>query len=156
MGEYYHTQRGYMHYVLYALLLAMVPLLWATRGESGATWAILAVAALLLACAWTFEYLTVEDRGDALHLHYGPLPLLRKSFLYHLMTHVEPGRTSIIDGWGIHWVIGRGWTYNLWGFDCVVIRLGKRTVRIGTDDRENLVAFLAGKIRESSPSHPAG
>jgi len=145
-----------MHYVLYAVLIAMVPLLWATRGEPGGMWSIFGVAALLLACAWTMEYLTIEDRGDGLYLHYGPLPLFRKSFPYRLMTRAEPGRTTILDGWGIHWVLGRGWTYNLWGFNCVVVRLGKRTIRIGTDDRENLAAFLVRKIRESAPGPPAG
>ena len=48
------------------------------------------------------------------------------------MTAVEAGRSSLIDGWGIHWIPGRGWTYNLWGFGCVVIQQGKKTTRVGT------------------------
>jgi hypothetical protein len=51
-----------------------------------------------------------------------------------------------MDGWGIHYVPFRGWTYNLWGFDCVVLQLGSKTVRIGTDDADNLLAFLERQI----------
>ena len=79
-------------------------------------------------------------------MQYGPLPWFRKAVPYTEITAVERGRSTLVDGWGIHWVPFRGWTYNLWGFDCAVLRLGSRIVRIGTDDAENLVAFLQEKI----------
>jgi len=34
----------------------------------------------------------------------------------------------------------------LWGRDCVVIRGEKGQMRVGTDDAENLAAFLTTKI----------
>ena len=37
-------------------------------------------------------------------------------------------------------------TYNLWGFDCVKLEVRNRVIRIGSDDVENLVEFLRGKI----------
>ena len=61
------------------------------------------------------------------------------------VTSIEPGRTSIIDGWGIHYIPGRGTTYNLWGFGCVKLSLGRKAFRIGSDDVDNLVAFLRRK-----------
>ena len=35
---------------------------------------------------------------------------------------------------------GRGWTYNLWGFDCVKLTLGRKIIRVGTNDAEGRVA----------------
>ena len=59
----------------------------------------------------------------------------------------EPDRSNVIDGWGIHWVPGRGWTYNLWGFDCVRLTLaGGRTIRVGTDDPRSLAQFVQTRI----------
>ena len=59
---------------------------------------------------------------------------------------VEPGRSSLLDGWGIHYFPGRGWTYNLWGFDCVVLRMKKKTLRVGTDDPDGLLEFLQSRV----------
>jgi hypothetical protein len=67
------------------------------------------------------------------------------------METAEPGRTNLRDGWGIHYFPGRGSTWNLWGFDCVVLRLGgSKTLRVGTDDPEGLAAFLADRVRRES------
>ena len=60
---------------------------------------------------------------------------------------VEVGRTMILDGWGIHYSVRGGWVWNLWGRDCVALRLKNGGVlRIGTDDASNLAGFLEGKI----------
>ena len=69
---------------------------------------------------------------------------------YADITSVEPGNTAIIDGWGIHWVPWRGTTYNLWGFGCVKLTVGKRVVRVGSSDVENLAVFLKTKIQVAS------
>jgi len=42
--------------------------------------------------------------------------------------------------------------YNMWGFDCVKIRLGKKTIRVGTDDVTGLVNFLKTKLPSLRPS----
>lgn len=39
-----------------------------------------------------------------------------------------------------------GWFWNIWGRDCVVLHLDQGTLRIGTDDPENLEAFLRQRI----------
>lgn len=93
--------------------------------------------------------LTVEDSGDHLKLRYGPLPSFRKRIPYSQITSVEAGRSAVIDGWGIHVVAWRGWTYNLWGFDCAILNVNGRTVRIGSDDVPNLVEFLRRRIEQS-------
>ena len=111
---------------------------------------LLAIAAIFAFCGLVFGSLTVSDEGQWLALRFGPLPLLGKRIRYSEITGVETGRTRFIDGWGVHYVPGRGWTYNLWGFDCVKLTLGRKVVRVGTDDAENLAKFLGEKIGQAS------
>jgi hypothetical protein len=90
--------------------------------------------------------LTVTDEGDALVVKFGPIPMLRKRFRYSTISRAEPSRTAPIDGWGIHYIPGRGWTYNIWGRPCVCLTVNRHTVRIGTDDGEKLAHFVRTKI----------
>ena len=89
-----------------------------------------------------------RGRGDRLAIRFGPVPLFRRTMRYADIEKVEVGRTRILDGWGIHYSIRGGWVWNLWARDCVVVHLKKGTLRIGTDDAENLARFLEGKIGE--------
>ena len=143
---YARTQHGRFHYGLYAVVAGMLVAAWLARHEPFPSGMLLGVSFIMFFFTQAFHYLTVRDEGDALAIRFGPLPLLRKRIPYSRITAVEPGRTSLVDGWGVHWVPGRGWTYNIWGFDCVVVHLGRRVIRIGTDDVENLVAFLRAKV----------
>ena len=93
-----------------------------------------------------FGHLTVRDAGEHLAVRFGPLPAFGIKIAYAEITSVEPDRTSIIDGWGVHYVPWRGTTYNLWGFGCVKITVGRRIIRVGTDDVEGLTAFLRERI----------
>ncbi len=74
-----------------------------------------------------------------------------KTIRYADITGVEVGRTSILDGWGIHFIPGRGWTYNLWGFACVKLTLGRKIIRVGTDDAEGLARVIREKTGSSGP-----
>jgi hypothetical protein len=51
-----------------------------------------------------------------------------------------------LDGWGIHMSLRGGWVWNLWGRNCVVLRLRKSILRVGTDDAVNLVEFLNARL----------
>ena len=108
------------------------------------------VAGVFVALAACFGSLTVADRGDRLSIRYGPLPLFGTSGVYSSITDVQVSRSALLDGWGIHYIPGRGWTYNLWGRDCVEIRMGSSTLRIGTDDPARLVEFLRSKVNTPS------
>jgi hypothetical protein len=87
-----------------------------------------------------------------LALRFGPLPVLRKTIRYAEITGVEIGRTTILDGWGVHYMPGRGWTYSIWGFTCVKLTLGRKVMRVGTDDAEGLVKFLGERTGVSGRS----
>jgi hypothetical protein len=105
------------------------------------------VAVIIVPLAFCFKTLTVQDERTHLALRYGPVPVFAKRLAYAEMTDVKRARSTFTDGWGIHWGPGRGWTYNLWGFDCVEIRLGDKLLRVGTDDADELAGFLQTKIK---------
>lgn len=149
--EYEKTQHGGFHYILLIAAGAMLVGAWCVRAETAAVVMLVTTAVLFVPLSLMFAALTVRDEGPWLALRYGPLPVFRKRIRYADITSVEPGRTSFIDGWGIHYIPGRGTTYNLWGFECVKLTLGRKVIRIGSDDVDNLAAFLRGKMPNVSP-----
>ncbi len=149
---YNHTQPGRWHYVLFAFAVVTLVGAWLARGESPVVIVNLVIAAILTLCGLVFGSLTISDKGDYLALRFGLLPLVRKRIRYADITGVKIGRTRVIDGWGIHYFPGRGWTYNVWGFDCVKLTLGQKIIRVGTDDAEGLAEFLRAKIGSSGLS----
>jgi hypothetical protein len=142
--KYEHTQRGRWHYIGLAIAIIVLAGAWGEPTVFVINACI--VAAIFVLGGFMIGSLTVRDEGATLALRFGPLSLLRKRFRYADITAVEQDRTILIGGWGIHYVPGRGWTYNIWGFDCVKLSLGKKIVRIGTDDAPGLAAFLRSKI----------
>ncbi len=146
--EYMHTQRAPLGLLLYLMGIAMVAAGWLLRAEPVPAIILGATGVVIVLVGTMFGYLRVWDDGDRLMVRYGPLPVFHAKIPYADMTAVEPDRSSVIDGWGIHYVPGRGWTYNLWGLDCVKIVRGDRITRIGTDDRGNLAAFLQSRVGE--------
>jgi hypothetical protein len=144
--DYCHTQRGLWHYGLYATVAATLYLAWLTRAQPLLMWLVVGVAALLFLFTQGFHHLTVRDEGEWLGIRFGPLPFMGTRIPYARIRSVEPGRTKFLDGWGVHWIPGRGWTYNIRGYDCVKLDLDRGVVRVGSDDVENLVRFLRKRI----------
>lgn len=149
MRSYSHTQRGPLLYILTVVALGIATLAIVIQGQSPTGWILGITAVVMLVLAFSFHTLTLCDDGQRLLVRYGPLPVFHTSIDYADIRQVEAGRSSVLDGWGIHYVPGRGWTYNLWGFACVIIHTGKSVTRIGTDDSENLAAFLNSKLAAS-------
>jgi hypothetical protein len=147
--QYHHTQRGPIYLALLAIAVLLGVNAWLFREQ----WLPLVLLSGGAVCfgflALSFRQLTVEDHGEDLAIRFGPLPVFRTQIPYASITAVEAGLSSLIDGLGIHYMPGRGWTYNLWGADCVVAHLGDRLIRIGTDDVNDLLVFLRGKIRSA-------
>ena len=144
---YSHTQHAPLHWLLVAFAGVMIG--FATLAPPDPTAAIMLslLGGAFLVLALSFQHLKVEDEGDRLRVRFGPLPLFQKTIRYDRITAARPARSSVIDGWGIHWVPGRGWTWNLWGMDCVELTVGGKVLRIGTDDPEGLAEFVQGKLR---------
>ncbi len=144
--QYEHTQRSPLYLVVYLAAGAMAAGAWASRMDTPIAFTLLGVAAIMVLLGESFRHLRVRDEGEHLAVRFGPIPLFFKRIRYADITDVEPDRSKIIDGWGIHYTLGRGWTFNLWGFDCVKLTLGRKVIRVGTDDVENLTEFLRSRI----------
>ncbi|MBM4072365.1 MAG: hypothetical protein FJ271_26065 [Planctomycetes bacterium] len=142
---YSHTQIAPLCLILYGSALLCIALGWIV-GETPGMYIAFAVGLIIAGLAPAFHHLKVEDHGDRLAIRFGPVPLFRRTLRYSDIERVEVGRTLILDGWGIHYSIRGGWVWNLWGRDCVVVHLKNCVLRIGTDDAENLAAFLRTKV----------
>lgn len=142
---YRHTQKGPWCLLLYASGVLMLALAWVLRNEPVVSIVLPIAGVVMLVLGTSFQHLTVADEGDRLAIQFGVLPLFQKRIRYDDIQTVEIGRTMLLDGWGIHLSLQGGWVWNLWGWECVVIRHGG-TTRVGTDDAEHLAAFLRTKI----------
>jgi len=147
-STYSHTQSAPLRTFVCGGAICMFIGAVACRIEAQLLSIILAVmtGVLMTLLAASFHHLTVTDVGDRLGVAFGPVPLFHRSVRYGDIESVEVGRTLIIESWGIHGSIRGGSVWNLWGRDCVVVRMTKGTLRIGTDDAENLAEFLKRRI----------
>ena len=143
---YQHTQRSPLHLLLYLPAAFSFVLAWQIRTDGAPSIVVAIVAVLLMVLALSFQTLAVSDRGEFLDVRYGPINLFGARIAYRDITAVEPGTTSFIDGWGIHFIPFRGWTLNLWGFECAKITRNNKVLRVGTNDSENLVKLISEKI----------
>ncbi len=143
---YSHTQWSPLWLLLAGVGVVLAAGAGSYWGQGGVEFARGGGAAFFFLIAASFAWLRIEDGGEFLRVRYGPLPVFGTRVRYDTIESVEAGRSALIDGWGIHYVPGRGWTYNLWGRDCVVVRRGGRVVRLGTDDVEGLEGFLRERI----------
>jgi hypothetical protein len=147
-NTYHHTQRAPLYLLTLTVAAVVLAMAWNLRDDPASVSGLSILAAVFFLVSLMFKHLTIRDEGPHLAVRYGPLPVFRRRIPYSEISSAEPDQTSWIDGWGIHWVPGRGYTYNLWGFSCVRLVVRERVIRIGSDDVENLVRFLRDKIRE--------
>lgn len=145
--DYEHTQKAPWFWVLLALGALSLTFTWSVPRQTLPVLILAGVGITFLGMGLCFGSLTVRDEGQWLAVRFGPLPVFRTRIAYSTITRVEAARSDVLDGWGIHWILGRGLIYNLWGLDCVRIQMGKKTVRVGTDDVEGLVSFLRTRIQ---------
>jgi hypothetical protein len=146
--EYRHTQHAPLCLFIYTLVAVFASVGFILREVPQIPWLFPPIAIVILAIAASFHHLTVEDQCDVLAIRFGPLPLFQRTVRYSDIASAEVGRTTLLDGWGIHWSLRGGWVWNIWGRDCVVVHFknGGR-LWIGTDDAGNLAAFLQGRVR---------
>ena len=140
--SYRHTQKSPLFFLLILIAGLMSVLAWNNRDQSTAMIVLTVVAGIFITLAFSFFSLTTSIQSNRLFIRYGPIPLFGTSLDLIEIDDAIVGRTSVIDGWGIHYIPMRGWTFNLWGFSCVKIAMGNSVVRVGTDDAENLAAAI--------------
>jgi hypothetical protein len=147
--SYRHTQKAPLYLLLAPFALLFFVLGWVLRDIPPVSVIMPIAGSLMLILSLSFRHLTVADEGDRLAIQFGPLPLFRKMIRYEDIRQVEVGRTTLLDGWGIHMSLQGGWVWNIWGRDCVVVH-HQGITRIGTDEAENLAQFLKTKIVDRS------
>ncbi|NQV28787.1 MAG: hypothetical protein HQ518_30915 [Rhodopirellula sp.] len=156
MSQYEHTQRSSLHWLLVILAASFAIAARICRDELSLRILLLGVSGLCLLLSACFAQLTVRNDDEWLSVRFGPIPVFGTRILCSRIEAAKVGRSSWIDGWGIHWIPGRGTTFNLWGFDCVELCVAGRVVRIGTDDAKNLLAFIQSTMRARARDDTAG
>jgi hypothetical protein len=152
---YHHTQRSPRCFVLYAIAIALfVTSVAAWAWPPSNVWAHIVATSfgcsmiLFMTAAWNHS-LTIADDGDRLKVRGGPIPwpLLRPLFIeYRAIKTVKVVRLTGMEGYGFDVFSLNDQLVTLWGRDCVEIRGEQARVRLGTDDAENLAAFLKTRI----------
>lgn len=143
--EYDHIQKGILQPILLALALICLCIAFFTKNMPPYMVVFGATAIACLVLSFAFCYLAVQDKGDHLLVHFGPIPFFRKSIIYAEIIAVEKDRSHFLSGWGIH-LTRKGWLWNIGGFDCVRIETSTKSTLIGTDDPDGLVSFLESKV----------
>jgi hypothetical protein len=147
--SYHHTQKGPWGLMCYAFAVTFL-VTSVSLPVLALQITFLVTALLMLLLGASLGCLTVEDEGDRLAVRFGPFPLFCRRISYEDIIEVERGRTTFLEGWGIHWSPWGGWVWNVWGYDCVVLRLKRGKLKIGTDDAEGLAGFLRDRIRSAT------
>jgi hypothetical protein len=146
---YCHTQSAPWFLLLYGL--AVVILVAAPKAHPEFLHAVFVATGLFMfLLGASLQRLSVEDEGNQLAVRFGPLPLFRRRIWYDDIREVSKGKVGFHDCWGVHWSPWSGWIFSIRGRDCVVVRLRRGTVRIGTDDADGLLRFLKSRMPRMS------
>ena len=145
--RYHHRQRAPLCWLLYAAGIWIGTSAYVVRQQEPIVAAVLIVSAIVtLVASANFHWLLVSDQGDALSVRFGPLPIFRRQVIYDEITAFRAARTTLADGWGIHYSLGhRAWVWNLWGRDCVLIDFRGKRLCLGTDDTAGLLELLEAR-----------
>lgn len=101
---------------------------------------------ILVILTYLFYALTVIGTEETIQIKFG-IGLIRKTFNLKGIHTVEPFRTSLWHGWGIHYSPD-GTVFNVSGYDAIRVTMsgGERYV-IGTDDRDRLMRYIEANRR---------
>ena len=135
---YRHTQVGTV--IIGAVVgMASITLLILVPAVGSVSVPALAVLAITGAVLVTFSSLTVEIEKNTLTCRFG-VGLIRKSIPLSDIDRVDAVLNPWFVGWGIRWIPGSYWVWNVSGFRAVELYMKDGTrFRIGTDEPEALV-----------------
>ena len=135
---YRHTQVGTVIIVavLGAAFITLVILLTAAGTIPLPALVVFVLTAVALSL---FSWLTVEIDKDVITCRFG-VGLIRKTIPLSDVDNAREVLNSWWVGWGIRWVPGRYWVWNVSGFQAVELTMKDgRRFRIGTDEPAALV-----------------
>jgi len=135
---YTHTQVGWVMIAVAMVLDLAVPVVLFIRLGP-----IVIVNVVIMACISAFiliffSTLTVTVDRERVKISFG-VGLIRKTIPKQEILSCKSIRTQWWCGWGIHGCPGKGWLYNVSGFDAVEVTM-KNGMRyfIGTDEPDKL------------------
>jgi hypothetical protein len=135
--EYRHTQIGVIIVaaLVVAIVLVLAPFLSARTFHPILT----AILTILVAALALFYSLSVEIKDSTLTCRFGA-GLIRKRIPLSEIHQARAVRNPWFAGWGIRWMPGQYWLWNVSGLRAVelILKDGKR-FRLGTDEPESLV-----------------
>ena len=138
--EYRHTQ---ISLVIIALMLILIALnLYAYLKIPTFHPLRLIVMVICVIVLALFSSFTLEISSKTLTCRFG-IGFIRKKIPLPTVQEVREVRNPWYAGWGIHWMPGQYWLWNVSGFRAVelVFKDGKR-FRIGTDEPESLIRAI--------------
>lgn len=144
--NYRHTQVGppALRFGVFAFLL-VIAAISAVAGSLAGVLIVVLAAAIVGTAMIVFSRFTVEVTEEALLAVFGwgwPRRMLR----WDEATAVRIARNSWWYGFGIRWFPG-GTLWNVWGLNAVEFDLVTgRKLRIGTDEPDELLAALVGRV----------
>lgn len=153
--RYEHTQGGHFHWIVLSIGAVEVAAGLALPMPAEIRGLLLGLGLFLGLVAFCFARLTVREEEEHLVVVFGPLPLFRRRVAYADIRSFRTARSALVDGWGIHWFPGRGWTWNLWGRDCLELATRTGPLRIGTDDPAGLADHLGERLGGEPGEPPA-
>jgi hypothetical protein len=138
--EYRHTQFGTVIVSLMGAPVFAISVHFLVAGSIGTAEAILAV--MLLVTLFLFPSLTVTITDGTLTCSYGT-GLIRKRIELSNIREARSVNNRWIVGWGIRWVPGQYWMWNVSGLQAVELNFNNgRRFRVGTDEPEILVRAI--------------
>ncbi|CAM3502821.1 hypothetical protein [Parendozoicomonas haliclonae] len=139
---YKHTQIGVAMLVIFGLVIAIIT---PTALSDAATPLFWFAFAICFGAMFLFASLSIEVSSDTINWFFGPR-FWKKSISLADITAAKKVRTKWYYGLGIR-LTSTGWLYNVSGLTAVELSLKDgTTVMLGTNDADNLLSALNGRI----------
>jgi len=142
MQPYERTQHAMWMWLVLAIPIAILAGAWTVKPDPamGLPAAVAIVPVLLIGTIFT--RLTIAVDAHAVRWHFG-WGWPRGSIAISEIEHTQIARTSLLEGWGIHWTIWHGWLWNVGGFQAVEItKTDGSLITLGTDDPQGLLQAI--------------
>ncbi len=107
-----------------------------------------AAAVLLIAAGVLIAFARLATRVDETGVSWAFTAGVPRGYIgFNEIYRMERVRTSLIEGWGIHWTWWHGWLWNVGGFDAVqfLLKNGK-SITLGTNDAEGLYKAVLSRL----------
>jgi hypothetical protein len=138
--EYRHTQIGTTMIAILSAGFLFILILFLNSGVFHP--AFLEVFVIIIAAMALFYALTIEISNGTLVCTFG-IGLIQKRILISEIRQARAVNNPWYGGWGIHWIPGGCWLWNVGGMRGVELTFqDNRRLRLGTDEPEALVRAI--------------